>query len=103
MNKNKNKKYFIFSPFYDSLKNITKNIFNKEAALSKEIIKNMNTDINNISVFLEKLKKISNKENPNDFIDFLIENNILDDIQEINDILKTINQSLDSFKSKELT
>ena len=63
----------------------------------------MNTDINNISVFLEKLKKISNKENPNDFIDFLIENNILDDIQEINGILKTINQSLDSFKSKELT
>jgi hypothetical protein len=63
----------------------------------KEIIKNMNSKIDDISSILEKIKKFSGNRN-RAFISYLLKENILEDIKEINNILLEINQTLDEIK-----
>jgi predicted transcriptional regulator len=55
----------------------------------------MNKEIEKINNILEKIKDI-NKKNNKDFIEYLVEENLLDDIQEINKVLHIINDYLDS-------
>jgi len=66
---------------------------------NKEIIKNMNIKIDNVSSILEKIKNFSkNKQNKEEFFNYLLEENILDDMKEINEVLMFINQTLDEMK-----
>jgi hypothetical protein len=59
----------------------------------------MNIKIDNVSSILEKIKNFSkNKQNKEEFFNYLLEENILDDMKEINEVLMFINQTLDEMK-----